>query len=72
MPDPIPTPDELLEAQRKEFSEYVAVEVIYVNGARAFNPGDPVPTSHLSRGVVAQAQVAKANTKAAAAAVEGS
>lgn len=47
-----------------EWGVYVASEVIYIGGARAFNAGDPVPASHVARGVVAPEQVAKTSTKA--------
>lgn len=64
------TADELRQAQVREWSQYVAVEPIDIGGARAFNPGDPVPAGHVERGVVDQSQVAKTTTKAAARAVE--
>lgn len=51
----------------REYGTYVATDVIYVNGARAFNPGDPVPVSHVDSGVVAKELVARTGTKAAAA-----
>ena len=54
--------------QEKEYGQYVAASVIYVGGARAFNVGDPVPASHVDRGVVLAEQVTK--VKAAAAAKE--
>lgn len=63
-------PDEvqqLLAEQSKEYGQYVAVEPINIGNARAFNPGDPVPASHVARGVVPESAVAKSNTKAAAA-----
>lgn len=62
-----PTPasaEELREAQRKEYSVYVALGPIDIDGARAFNVGDPVPVSHVDRGVVREDQVAKRSTKA--------
>lgn len=59
--------DELEAAQEAEWSEYIAVERINIGGARAFNPGDPVPKSHVTRGVVDKTQVARRDTKAAAA-----
>lgn len=55
------------DAIAKEYSQYVAVEPINVGSARAFNVGDPVPTSHVESGVVPTSAVAKTNTKAAAA-----
>lgn len=47
-----------------EWGAYVASETIYLNGARAFNIGDPVPKSHVDRGVVNSEQVKKTSTKA--------
>lgn len=61
---------ELREAQRREYGKYVAKDVIYIQGARAFNPGDPVPVSHIETGVVAKEQVVGADTKAAASITE--
>lgn len=58
------------KAQAVEYGAYVAVDTIYLNGARAFNVGDAVPASHVTRGVVSAEQVAKSTTRAAAAAVE--
>lgn len=66
-------PDEvqqLLAEQQKEYGSFVAVQPIDIGGARAFNVGDAVPASHVSRGVVAAGAVAKTSTKAAQAAVE--
>lgn len=40
-----------------EYGTYVAVAPIFLNGARAFNVGDPVPVGHVKRGVVNHAQV---------------
>lgn len=53
-----------------EYGVYVATEDIFLGGARAFNTGDPVPASHVSRGVVTKEQVAKRDTKAGQAATE--
>ena len=65
MTAPVPaTAAELLEAQRAEYGTYVATVPIDINGARAFNPGDAVPNSHVERGVVLSEQVAKTTTKA--------
>lgn len=47
----------LRDAQAKEYGQYVALVPIEIGGARAFNVGDPVPASHVSRGVVSQEQV---------------
>ena len=64
-PTPV-TAEELREAQRKEYSTYVATEPIDINGVRAFNVGDPVPVSHVERdnAPVRSDQVAKVTTKA--------
>lgn len=40
-----------------EWSQYVAREPILIGGALAFSRGDPVPSSHVERGVVARTQV---------------
>jgi hypothetical protein len=62
------TAAEYREAQRAEYGTYVALVPIDINGARAFNPGDAVPVSHVERGVVAADEVAKTTTKAGKAA----
>lgn len=64
MPDTPQTAEQMLEAIRAEYSTYVAVVPIDINGARAFNEGDPVPAGHVERGVVVEDQVAKVTTKA--------
>jgi hypothetical protein len=51
------TVDEYLAEQKAEWGKYVAAEAIDVDGVRAFNPGNPVPTSHVERGVVSAEQV---------------
>lgn len=38
-----------LAKQAKEYGTYVAVEPIDVDGARAYNAGDPVPVSNVER-----------------------
>jgi hypothetical protein len=43
-----------------EWSHYVATQAIFINGVRAFNEGDAVPTSHVERGVVAREEVRRA------------
>jgi len=43
----------------EEWYTYVATEVIYIGEARAFNPGDPVPVSHVNRGIVKSSQVVR-------------
>jgi hypothetical protein len=35
------------KAQAVEYGTYVCVSPIFVGGARAFNPGHPVPVSHV-------------------------
>lgn len=52
-------------------TEYVAKGVIYVNGVRAFNPGDPVPAGHVESGVVDKDQVVGKQTKTAKQLTEG-
>jgi hypothetical protein len=55
--------DELREAQIVEYGTFVAAQTIFINGARAFNVGDPVPVSHVDRGVVNPDEVVKPSTK---------
>jgi hypothetical protein len=58
--------EEYLAEQKAEWGKYVAAEPIDVDGVRAFNPGNPVPASHVERGVVSADQVtevAKASEK---------
>lgn len=58
-------------AQEKEYGQFVAVAPINFGNARAFNIGDPVPASHVKKyGYLEQKLVAKAETKAAAAATD--
>lgn len=64
-PAPPATVAELREAQQREYGQYVATVPIDIDGGRAFNPGDPVPASHVKSGVVTSDQVAKTGTKAA-------
>jgi len=67
--DPAMTLEELRAAQRKEYSQYVAVSAIEHAGVRAYNPGDPVPASNVDKhGYLDAGLVAKAGTKAAKAA----
>ena len=63
MPEP-KTAEQLREEQEKEYGQYVAAQPIFIAGARAFNEGDPVPASHVERGVVAADSVKKTSTKA--------
>jgi hypothetical protein len=69
MPNPPTTAAEFREALGEEYGQYVAVVAININGTRAFNVGDPVPVSHVERGVVEPDQVSKVTTKAGQAAV---
>lgn len=62
------TVEEVRAALAAEYGTYVALAPIDINGARAFNAGDPVPVSHVERGVVSADQVAKTTTKAGRAA----
>lgn len=48
------------QQQEAEYSAYVATEQIFIDGALAFNVGDPVPKGHVDRGVVSKDQVKKA------------
>jgi len=66
MPDV--TDADLAAAQAEEYGTYIATKPIDIGGARAFNTGDPVPVSHVKRGVVAESDVARTSTKAAKAA----
>lgn len=68
MPDLTPD-EEYRKAQEAEYGTYVAAHPIDIRGARAFNTGDPVPKSHVDRGVVSEDDVVKATTKAGKAAV---
>lgn len=58
------TGEDVRRAIEAEYSVYVALVDIDIDGARAFNTGDPVPVSHVERGVVAAEQIAKTTTKA--------
>ena len=71
MPDLSPD-EQLRQEQAAEYGTYVATKEILIDGARAFNVGDPVPVSHVDRGVVDSDAVAKSTTKAARAAIEQS
>ncbi len=69
-PDPFAEAKAAREAIRKEYGSYVAVVAIDIHGGRAFNPGDPVPASHVDNGLVDSSQVVGAKTKTAAALTE--
>lgn len=62
------TDEELRQQQEAEYGTYVATKPIDIGTARAFNVGDPVPTSHVDRGIVSEDDVAKTTTKAGKAA----
>ena len=64
MPDAPMTAAQYREVLGEEYGQYVAVVPININGARAFNAGDPVPASHVERGVVEPDQVSKPTNKA--------
>lgn len=67
MPEPS-TDAELAAEQAREYGTYLAKEPINIGTARAFNVGDPVPVSHVKRGIVSEDAVVKRSTKAGAAA----
>lgn len=71
MPD-VMTAEQYAEGVRKEYSTYVATQAIDVNGARAYNVGDPVPASAVAgdNPTVGESQVAKVSTKAGQSAVQ--
>lgn len=64
------TVEEYRKAQEAEYGTWVALTAIDINGARAFNAGDPVPVSHVERNIVPSESVARVTTKAAAAVIE--
>lgn len=45
------------EEQEAEYGRYRANSMIYIDGVRAFNPGDAVPVSHVKDKVVNKDQV---------------
>jgi len=45
------------KAQVREYGTYTAVRQIHIGEALAFNTGDPVPVSHVERGVVSRDDV---------------
>jgi len=71
MTDPPITAAEFREVQGDEYGQYVAAQPIYIGGVRAFNEGDPVPASHVARGVVADDEVKSISTKAGRALAAG-
>lgn len=65
-----PTVGGYSDEQAREYGKWVAKERIVIDGALAFKAGDPVPVSHVERGVVSKDAVVGANTKAAQAVTE--
>lgn len=63
MPDTPKTAADQQSAIVAEYGTYTARTAIDIDGARAFNAGDPVPTSHVSNGVVSTDQVDKNSEK---------
>lgn len=62
---------EFAKAQHDEYNTWVAVDAINIGTARAFNAGDPVPSSTVERlGLEAAGLVAKRSTKAGKEVVE--
>lgn len=62
MSDTSPQADEAADlrradVQRREYGRYRAAGPIRVDGALAFRKGDPVPISHVERGIVARSAV---------------
>lgn len=56
--------EDFAKAQAVEFGTYTATEVIYLDGVRAFNEGDPVPVGHVERKLVSTDQVKKVKASA--------
>ncbi|GAC1610339.1 MAG: hypothetical protein NVS3B26_16560 [Mycobacteriales bacterium] len=68
MTQPATTVEQLIAAQQKEYSQFVAVQAITHDGALAYLPGHAVPASNVAAyGYEADGLVAKVGTKAAAA-----
>ena len=58
------------DEQVKEWDQFTALVAIDINGARAANPGDPIPASLIADGTVLREQVVGTKTKTAAALTE--
>lgn len=59
------TAEDVVEAQRKEYGQYVAKEPIYHGNALAYNPLDPVPVSNVEHhGYLDKGLVVKTGSKA--------
>lgn len=66
------TAEQRREAVQKEYGEFIAVEPIDHDGARAYNVGDPVPAANVERwDYLGRKLVARQATKAAEQAVQG-
>ncbi len=60
--------EDFAATQTANYSKWVAKVAIDIDGARAFNAGDPVPDDpHIKNGIVSRDLVVGANTKTAAA-----
>ena len=63
---PVSAVEEYRAAAAQEYGQYVAVEAIDFDGARAYNVGDPVPVTNVEAyHYVERGLVAKVGTKAA-------
>lgn len=59
------TAAQLRKAQEEEYGQYVAAELILIDGVPAFAPGHPVPAGHVSDdGPVRPSQVMRRTPKA--------
>lgn len=59
------TAEDALEANRKEYGQYVAAEQIYVGTALGYNVGDAVPADNVERhGYLTDGKVVKTGSKA--------
>jgi len=65
------TAADMAAAIAAEYGTYTAAGPIFIDGARAFNAGDPVPASHVDRGVVPAGLVHKIAKAAPAAEKKG-
>ena len=57
--DPSQSAREAEAARAVEYGSYIATDNIWVGNALAFRSGDPVPVSHVERGVVPKLLVEK-------------
>ena len=48
------TAADALSEREAEYGRYRANQAILLNGVRAFNEGDPVPVSHVTRKIVSK------------------